>query len=81
MVPALLGRKIGMTQVYDDQGVLHPVTVVRAGPCRFSGTWPLRVELGDRDRVDFVRVVWPDGRVTAHGPYDADRDIVIRETP
>jgi large subunit ribosomal protein L3 len=34
MLPALLGRKIGMTQVYDDQGVLHPVTVVRAGPCR-----------------------------------------------
>jgi len=33
MVPAILGKKIGMTQVYDDQGVLHPVTVVQAGPC------------------------------------------------
>jgi large subunit ribosomal protein L3 len=33
MLPALLGKKIGMTQVYDDQGVLHPVTVVQAGPC------------------------------------------------
>ena len=29
----LLGKKIGMTQVYDDSGVLHPVTVVQAGPC------------------------------------------------
>ena len=34
MLSALLGKKIGMTQVYDDAGVLHPVTVVQAGPCR-----------------------------------------------
>jgi large subunit ribosomal protein L3 len=33
MQPAILGKKIGMTQVYDDGGVLHPVTVVQAGPC------------------------------------------------
>lgn len=33
MVPALLGKKIGMTQVYDDNGKVHPVTVVEAGPC------------------------------------------------
>jgi large subunit ribosomal protein L3 len=29
----LLGKKIGMTQVYDDQGNLVPVTVIQAGPC------------------------------------------------
>jgi large subunit ribosomal protein L3 len=29
----LLGKKLGMTQVYDDKGILHPVTVVEAGPC------------------------------------------------
>ncbi len=33
MKPAILGKKVGMTQVYDDAGVLHPVTVVQAGPC------------------------------------------------
>jgi large subunit ribosomal protein L3 len=33
MQAALLGRKIGMTQVYDEAGTLHPVTVVAAGPC------------------------------------------------
>ncbi len=33
MLTALLGKKIGMTQVYDDAGTLHPVTVVQAGPC------------------------------------------------
>ena len=29
----LLGKKIGMTQVYDDQGKVLPVTVIQAGPC------------------------------------------------
>lgn len=29
----LIGKKIGMTQIYDDNGVLTPVTVIQAGPC------------------------------------------------
>jgi len=29
----LLGKKVGMTQVYDDSGRLLPVTVIKAGPC------------------------------------------------
>ena len=33
MIATLLGKKIGMTQVYDAQNVLVPVTVVEAGPC------------------------------------------------
>jgi len=34
MVNGLLGEKIGMTQIFDAQGKLIPVTVVEAGPCR-----------------------------------------------
>ena len=30
---ALIGKKIGMTRVYDDDGVQVPVTVVQVGPC------------------------------------------------
>jgi large subunit ribosomal protein L3 len=30
---SLLGKKIGMTQVIDDDGTVHPVTVIQAGPC------------------------------------------------
>lgn len=37
MTNGLLGKKIGMTQVYDDGGRLTTVTVVQAGPCRISG--------------------------------------------
>jgi len=29
----LLGRKVGMTQVYDQTGKMLPVTVIEAGPC------------------------------------------------
>ena len=29
----LIGKKVGMTQVYDEKGVLIPVTVIEAGPC------------------------------------------------
>ncbi|HJR44231.1 MAG TPA: 50S ribosomal protein L3 [Actinomycetota bacterium] len=32
----ILGRKIGMTQVFDDAGRAVPVTVVEAGPCRVA---------------------------------------------
>lgn len=33
MIRGFLGRKLGMTQVFDEGGVVHPVTVVEAGPC------------------------------------------------
>jgi large subunit ribosomal protein L3 len=33
MLNALLGRKIGMTQVFDPNGAVIPVTVIEAGPC------------------------------------------------
>jgi large subunit ribosomal protein L3 len=33
MISSLLGKKLGMTQIYDAQNVLIPVTVLEAGPC------------------------------------------------
>ncbi len=33
MIQGFIGRKLGMTQVFDENGVVHPVTVVEAGPC------------------------------------------------
>ena len=32
-VTGILGKKIGMTQVFDDKGEVHPITVIKAGPC------------------------------------------------
>ncbi|NLX14410.1 MAG: 50S ribosomal protein L3 [Phycisphaerales bacterium] len=33
MLAALIGKKIGMTRVYDEEGTIIPVTVIQAGPC------------------------------------------------
>ena len=33
MVDGLIGIKVGMTQVFDENGVVVPVTVIKAGPC------------------------------------------------
>ncbi len=33
MLDVMLGKKMGMTQIYDDAGNIHPVTVVQLGPC------------------------------------------------
>ena len=32
----LIGKKVGMTQVYDEKGVLIPVTVIEVGPCKVT---------------------------------------------
>ena len=47
----LIGKKVGMTQVYDDKGVLIPVTVVAAGPCKVVG-----VKTVEKDGYSAVQV-------------------------
>jgi large subunit ribosomal protein L3 len=32
-ITGILGKKIGMTQVFDEKGDVHPITVLQAGPC------------------------------------------------
>jgi large subunit ribosomal protein L3 len=33
MVTGIIGRKVGMTQIFDADGTIHPATVIKAGPC------------------------------------------------
>ena len=33
MIKAIIGKKVGMTQIFDDNGKVVPVTVIEAGPC------------------------------------------------
>jgi len=40
----MIGKKVGMTQVFDEQGTVIPVTVIHAGPCYVT-----QVRLADRD--------------------------------
>jgi large subunit ribosomal protein L3 len=51
MVKGILGRKVGMTQIFDEAGKVIPVTVIEAGPCRV-----LQVRTADRDGYEAVQV-------------------------
>ena len=33
MFKGLIGRKVGMTQIFDEEGIAFPVTLIEAGPC------------------------------------------------
>jgi len=66
MYPALIGRKVGMTQVFDEAGAVQPVTVVRAGPCVV-----LQVKSTDRDGYEAVQIGFEDVR-----PQRAARPLV-----
>jgi large subunit ribosomal protein L3 len=56
----ILGRKIGMTQVFDEEGRAVPVTVVEAGPCRVTqlktsetdGYTAIQLAFGEAKRVN-----------------------------
>jgi large subunit ribosomal protein L3 len=51
----LLGRKVGMTQIFDADGTVVPVTVIEAGPCTV-----LLSRSADRDGYDAIQVGFRD---------------------
>jgi large subunit ribosomal protein L3 len=51
MITSLLGKKLGMTQVYDAENVLVPVTVVEAGPCSV-----VQVKTAENDGYNAVQI-------------------------
>jgi large subunit ribosomal protein L3 len=51
----LLGRKVGMTQVFDANGTVVPVTVIEAGPCSVT-----QVRSVDRDGYQAVQIGFLD---------------------
>jgi large subunit ribosomal protein L3 len=55
MAIGLLGRKVGMTQVFDDKGNVVPVTVIQAGPCQV-----LQLRTKERDGYEAVQLGYLD---------------------
>ena len=49
----ILGRKLGMTQVWDDQNRVVPVTVIQAGPCRV-----VQLKTPERDGYSAVQLAF-----------------------
>ena len=66
MMKGLIGKKLGMTSVYDESGTAVPVTVIEAGPC-------VVVQCKDAEKdgyLDYLKkllpLVRPGGLVLAH---------------
>lgn len=57
MALGLLGKKLGMTRIYDDSGVSHPCTVVHVG-----GNVVTQVKTVDRDGYEAVQIGYEDVR-------------------
>ena len=55
MTKGILGRKVGMTQIYDEAGLCIPVTVVQAGPCHV-----LQVRTKEHDGYEAVQLGFLD---------------------
>src|SRR5271156_3228989 len=50
-VTGILGKKIGMTQVFDEKGDVHPITVLQAGPCVIT-----QLKTAARDGYDAAQI-------------------------
>jgi large subunit ribosomal protein L3 len=55
MAIGILGRKVGMTQLYDESGQVVPVTVIQAGPCDV-----LQIRTVERDGYEAVQLGFVD---------------------
>ena len=57
MKKAILATKVGMTQIFNEDGVLTPVTVLQAGPCVVT-----QVKTAENDGYEAVQVGFVDKR-------------------
>src|SRR6202789_528985 len=53
-VVGILGKKIGMTQIFDDRGDIHPVTVLKAGPCVITQLKTMAKDGYDAAQIGYV---------------------------
>jgi large subunit ribosomal protein L3 len=87
MTPALIGRKVGMTRIYNEKGAVVPVTVVEAGPCAVTQVKTVEtdgynaVQLGFED----VKAKYTTMPLIGHaakagvGPKKAFREIKLKD--
>lgn len=59
MKKGLIGKKIGMTQIFDENGKVIPVTVVEAGPCAVT-----QIKTMENDGYEAIQVGFGDVKVS-----------------
>jgi len=57
MIEGILGKKVGMTQIFQDDGRMVPVTVIEAGPCVVT-----QLKTVERDGYEAAQVGLVDGK-------------------
>ena len=55
MNKGLIGKKVGMTQIFDEQGKVIPVTVIEAGPCTV-----VQVKTAEKDGYQAIQLGYGD---------------------
>jgi len=68
-VSGILGKKVGMTQMFDEKGDVHPVTVLKAGPCVITQLKTMAKDGYDAAQigyVDFVKASKVNKAMTGH---------------
>lgn len=75
MVKGIIGKKLGMTQVFEPDGSVVPVTVIQAGPC-----WVTQVKHDDRDGYRAVQLGYEEVAAGVENETARERRIERRLT-
>jgi large subunit ribosomal protein L3 len=82
-VTGILGKKIGMTQVFDERGEVHPITVLQAGPCVITQLKTAAKDGYDAAQIGLVEFVKASKVTKAQAGHFAKNDVppvrMIRE--
>ena len=87
MTPALIGRKVGMTRIYDEKGAVVPVTVVEAGPCAVTQVKTVEIDGYNAVQLGFgdIKAKFSNFPLIGHaakagvGPKKAFREIKLKD--
>ena len=65
----IIGRKVGMTQIFDESGEAIPATVIEAGPCPI-----VQVKTKEKDGYDAVQLAFGDPKRSTTKPMEGHFD-------
>ena len=84
-VTGILGKKIGMTQVFDERGEVHPITVLQAGPCVITQLKSAAKDGYDAAQIGLVEFVKASKVTKPLAGHFAKNDVapvkLVREVP
>ena len=84
-VTGILGKKIGMTQIFDEKGDVHPITVLQAGPCVITQLKTAAKDGYDAAQIGLVEFVKASRVTKPQAGHFAKSDVapvrLIKEVP